>query len=325
MVAKYGLLIGVTYPGTDAYLPGCDNDILEIYKFLKQRGYNDFEVLCDTDVFDTVRFSALKPSASNIVQSFFRLIEWTRENPDGHVFLHYSGHGTQVADSSWVFDETKKIWCGEEEDGKDECIVTQDLQLISDDQLHWLFRQMPSTIKLFSLMDSCHSGSAFDLKYYMKSATESMTVTSVPDLEADIFMLSGCRDDQYGQSYMFGSKWYGVMTYAFLYLMNYMSKYNVNEFALGDIWKYMGMICSNFPQVPQASFSKNKFSKSKLRCSSTEFELYVEPDPEPQSGANVATRTHIARAVVEKNEKVQKVVKFFYPSRCRISNKRWSM
>ena len=290
MVAKYGLLIGVTYPGTDAYLPGCDNDILEIYKFLKQRGYHEFDVLCDTDVFSGI-CDVTAPGVHNIVQSFFKMIAWAKSNPNGHIFLHYSGHGTQIADSNMVFDDTKKIWSKEEEDGKDECIVTQDLQLISDDQLRWIFSQIPSSVKLFSLMDSCHSGSAFDLKYYMKNANESTTITTVPDMQADIFMISGCRDDQYGQSCVFGSKWYGVMTYAFLYLMNYMTQYGVEECSLSDVWKYMGMICSNFPQIPQASCSKNEFNSTKLKCNKSEFEFQRVVTPVPSSATTNNTTT----------------------------------
>tara|TARA_B100000424_G_C22939394_1_gene499865 strand:- start:733 stop:1683 length:951 start_codon:yes stop_codon:yes gene_type:complete len=273
MTKKYALLIGITYPGTNAYLPGCDNDILEIYKFLNARGYTEYDVLCDTDVFNTVGVKVNKPTVSVVVQSFFKLLSWAKANPTGQIFLHYSGHGTQVADSNWIFNEANKAWETEEEDGKDECLVTQDLHLIADDQLKWLFSQLPATITLFSLMDSCHSGSAFDLKYYLKNPNELTTTKHGMDMNAEVIMISGCRDDQYGQSCVFGAKWYGVMTYAFLYLMKYMNNYNISSCSLNDVWKNMGIICSTFPQIPQASCSKNNFHSANLICTSTNFEI----------------------------------------------------
>lgn len=268
---KYALLIGVTYPNSNAYLPGCDNDIFDIYKFLKQRGYTNFDVLCDTNIFDSQQVNVRAPTFSEICNALYRLMLWAKEHPNTDIFLHYSGHGTQVADSNWVFDSHNKTWCTEETDGKDECIVSQDLRLITDDQLKWVFSCLPTTVNLFSIMDSCHSGSSFDLKYYLKNINEPVTETTQSDINANVVMFSGCRDDQYSQSSVFNKKWYGVMSYSFLYLMNHMSKYNVNQLSIGDIWKYIGIISSGFPQLPQVSASKSDFYLGSLVCSNTAF------------------------------------------------------
>jgi len=275
MSEKYALLIGITYPNSNANLPGCDNDIYDIYNFLKTRGYDEFDILCDSNKFDSVEgVDVHKPIATTIVRSLFKLLSWAKKNPTGQVFVHYSGHGTQIADTNWHFDTVRKLWSTEETDGKDECMVTQDLKFITDDQLKWVFSQLPKTITLFSLMDSCHSGSAFDLKYYLKNPSETTTTTSQQEIGAEVIMISGCADEQYSQSYMFNnSKWYGVMSYAFLYLMNYMNAYNIREITLGTLWNNMNIICSNFPQLPQASCSKNDFSSLKLICTKDTFEL----------------------------------------------------
>ena len=273
MANKYALLIGITYPNTSAALPGCDNDIYDIYKFLNQRGFTNFDVLCDTNIFDEFDITVKTPIAGNIIHSFFKLLLWCRSNPNGTVFLHYSGHGAQVADNNWVFDSANKIWKTEEEDGKDECMVTQDLNYISDDKLKWLFSQLPSTITVFSLMDSCHSGTSFDLKYYLKNINQPITETNKEATNANVVMISGCKDEQYGESYKFGDKWYGVMSYSFLYLMNYMNKYNIQEVSLGSLWYNMGIICNNFPQIPQSSSSKNNFSTFKIKCTANTFEV----------------------------------------------------
>ena len=273
MVNKYALLIGITYPNTSVALPGCDNDIYEIYKFLNKRGFMNFDVLCDTNIFDEFDIEVKTPIAGNIIYSFFKLLLWCRSNPHGTVFLHYSGHGAQVADNNWVFDSANKIWKTEEEDGKDECMVTQDLNYISDDKLKWLFSQLPSTITVFSLMDSCHSGTSFDLKYYLKNINEPITETTKEATNANIVMISGCKDEQYGESYKFGDKWYGVMSYSFLYLMTYMNKYNIEEVSLGSLWYNMGIVCNNFPQIPQTSSSRNNFSTCKIKCNANTFEI----------------------------------------------------
>ena len=271
----YGLLIGVTYPNTSSYLPGCDNDILEVYKFLKGSGYNEVDILCDTDIFEQNSVSVVTsiPTYRNIVYSLFKMIYWARNNPSGKIFLHYSGHGTQVSDNNWVFDRELRKWRKEEDDGRDECIVSGDMGLIRDDQLKWLFSFMPSSITLFSLMDSCHSGTAFDLKYYLKSPNNPVTKTRQTDLNAYVLMLSGCKDEQFSQSSKFNGKWYGVMSYAFLQLTKYMKTYNVKELSICDFWRYMGIICNDFPQIPQASCSKNEFNNMKITCTDGIFEL----------------------------------------------------
>ncbi len=275
MVKSYGLLIGVTYPNTQMYLPGCDNDVLEIYKFLKGSGYEEFDVLCDTDIFkeNNQSVSTRLPTFRNIVGSLFNMVRWARRNPSGKVFLHYSGHGTQVSDNNWVFDRNLRRWRKEEDDGRDECMVAGDMGLIRDDQLKWLFSYLPASTNLFSLMDSCHSGSAFDLKYYLKSANETVTKTIQGDLRANVLMLSGCKDEQFSESSVFEGKWYGVMSYAFLNLMDYMKKYDIQELSVADFWRYMGIICNDYPQIPQASCSKNEFNSMKITCKNGVFDV----------------------------------------------------
>jgi metacaspase-1 len=64
--------------------------------------------------------------------------------------FHYSGHGTDVADTN-----------GDEPDGRDECLVPFDYQsagFITDDVLKTLYDRFPVTGNLTLVMDSCHSG-----------------------------------------------------------------------------------------------------------------------------------------------------------------------
>jgi len=76
----------------------------------------------------------------------------------GYLLFSFSSHGTQMADKS-----------GDEPDGMDEAFVPYDIaekgsnwdpaRIISDDELHDLFQQLPSNVLLEVYLDTCHSGS----------------------------------------------------------------------------------------------------------------------------------------------------------------------
>ncbi len=76
----------------------------------------------------------------------------------GTLLFSFSSHGTQMADKS-----------GDEPDGMDEAFVPYDIaqkgnawdpaRIISDDEFHDLFRQLPENVLLEVYLDTCHSGS----------------------------------------------------------------------------------------------------------------------------------------------------------------------
>ena len=53
------------------------------------------------------------------------------------LFIHFSGHGTQVADKD-----------GDDADNKDEAIVPTDLNIITDDDLRAILGALPANVKL---------------------------------------------------------------------------------------------------------------------------------------------------------------------------------
>ena len=55
--------------------------------------------------------------------------------------------------------------------------------------------------------------------------------------------------------------------------MDYMNKYNIEEVSLGSLWYNMGIVCNNFPQIPQSSSSRNNFSTCKIKCNTNTFEV----------------------------------------------------
>jgi hypothetical protein len=83
------------------------------------------------------------------------------------VFVHYSGHGGRVEDTS-----------GDEEDGYDETLIPVDFertgQILDDDVFKILVKPMPKDVNVTVLMDCCHSGTALDLPYEMNATDTEM-------------------------------------------------------------------------------------------------------------------------------------------------------
>jgi len=77
--------------------------------------------------------------------------------PGDHLFIQYSGHGTEVKDTSH-----------DEDDGYDEAICPLDGGVIIDD---WMFFNVVKPLErspgasLFVLVDACHSGTCLDLQH----------------------------------------------------------------------------------------------------------------------------------------------------------------
>ncbi|KAJ3328564.1 hypothetical protein HDU93_001427, partial [Gonapodya sp. JEL0774] len=94
MVNKKALLIGINYRGSEQELKGCINDVSNIYHYLtRSAGYRQDQIVVMTE--DAEKPSFL-PTSHNIIAGF----KWLVQNNDSgdHLFMHYSGHGSQVQD-----------------------------------------------------------------------------------------------------------------------------------------------------------------------------------------------------------------------------------
>lgn len=172
-MTKKAVLIGLNYPGTDAELKGCINDVWTTHRFLTERYEflpEDINVLIDTDPNYT------QPTGANIRQALTNLIQ-SAESGD-ILYVHYSGHGTRVPAETGDEDDT----------GFDECIVPSDMNLITgdcmqlftfvnslslfafeifinkiilcctDDDFREFIDQVPCGVKITIIADACHSG-----------------------------------------------------------------------------------------------------------------------------------------------------------------------
>ncbi len=138
------LLIGVgEYQDSAANLPGIDLDINIARKLAGKLGYRDSQIRV---------LSNQEVTRENIIREFKEMARTVTSNDK--VFIYYSGHGTQVQDTS-----------GDEDDGYDEALTLynlgsgEDFGVLIDDDINILLRSLPS--KNTTLMvDACCSGTA---------------------------------------------------------------------------------------------------------------------------------------------------------------------
>lgn len=226
---KKALLIGINYLNSEYELSGCIADVERIKKCLENKGFNNFEIMTDlTDI---------KPTRINILNSIKNLINSASEGD--LLFIHYSGHGSYTYDNS-----------NDEIDGRDEALVSSDLEYITDDELKNIFKEcLKPNVTVVGLFDCCHSGTIFDIKFtydylnnkYIENQKDS-------DCQGNILVISGCMDNQTSDEAILDNKPQGALTWAFINSLN--SDPNCS-------WKQL--ICNvnhnlktnNFTQIPQ--------------------------------------------------------------------------
>ena len=148
---KRALLVGINYVFTPNQLYGCINDITHVAAYLQTaRGYssNSCSVLSDA--------APRKPTRANILAAFKELLQGARAGDE--LWFHYSGHGSLQRDTS-----------GDEESGTDSCICPVDYNqagFITDDVIRTsLAARVPAGVRLYVVLDMCHSGTGCDLRY----------------------------------------------------------------------------------------------------------------------------------------------------------------
>lgn len=190
---KRALLMGLNYTlDPNARLAGCCNDAREMAKYLQAScGFTpaQVEVVVDDGVRNVASLRKLTHDGMIAALQALCMASW-REQLE-LVMFHYSGHGSQVRDSS-----------GDETDARDEGLVPTDYRskgLILDDVLQRIFLQFNPRTKLVCFFDCCHSGSVLDLPfaYDAKLRRDPGTrLVSLPPNCPRVVCISGCRDDQ---------------------------------------------------------------------------------------------------------------------------------
>lgn len=229
---KFGLLYACNYKETPYELNGCINDANRSHDWLKTvNKYDNLQLWTD----DTQE----KPTRENIISSLMELVSKVKEKD--FIFIHFSGHGTQIKDTS-----------GDERDEKDEVFVSLDLKGIVDDEMATILKAIPKGVNVFILMDCCHSGTIVDLPYSIYQGRGYNIANSNNHFDANIYMLSGCRDDQVSYDAFISNRYQGAMTNAFYTAVRNRRSVHV-RYLLGYV-QYI-LFRQRYPQRPQLSSS----------------------------------------------------------------------
>ena len=151
-MAKRAICVGINkfavYP--QFQLNGCVNDAKDMVALCRQvLGFKASEVTLLTDA---------KATKAAIMAALKTAVKDAKAGKISSLLFSWSSHGTQMTDTS-----------GDEPDGMDEAFVPYDIaekaggwdpaHIISDDEFHDLFQQLPDSVLLEVYLDTCHSGS----------------------------------------------------------------------------------------------------------------------------------------------------------------------
>lgn len=202
---KKALLIGINYPNSEFPLDGCVNDINKMGTILVENfGFQSVVKLHDT--------SSILPTKTNILAQLTLLLS---QSKSGDVlFFHYSGHGSQIKDTN-----------GDDDDGLDEVIIPSDYfsnkNIIIDDEIKAILQaNLKEGVKLFVMMDCCHSGTIFDLKYNYDTNWNQVINNKSNETTGDIVVISGCSDPQISFDTKINQVYQGTTTWTFTKSVN---------------------------------------------------------------------------------------------------------
>jgi len=251
---KKSLHIGINnYPGTANDLRGCVNDAKNWQKLLKDQYCFSTSILTDSNA-----------TYNNVVKAIKDIID-TAE-PNGHIVITFSGHGTNVRDVS-----------GDEEDKRDEALCLYD-RLLLDDQLRELLNKLPQKTLLTFISDSCHSGTVTrsflrtleneespvprylppedDEEVFTVAPSSVSKKFMIPEKDMNEILITGCQSTEYSYDARIGGNFQGAMSANAIKILKsnpnctYLEFYNKLRSALPS---------RNFPQSPQLEgSSKNK-------------------------------------------------------------------
>ena len=228
---RTALLVGINYNNNpDATLNGCYNDVVNVSQYLRTvLGYDPSSVNILTDGNRGSAFPAsVAPTRQNILAGMTALVAGMVAG-DEAVF-HYSGHGSLVRDTN-----------GDEVTGLDSCICPLDYNapasagggVVTDDELRALLvDQVPRGARLYVILDCCHNGTGCDIRYKYEdfslllrppsARTAPLWLTrqkafvqgKYTETAGEVFMISGCRDEQTSADAYIDRAFAGALTYA---------------------------------------------------------------------------------------------------------------
>jgi len=176
---KIAILIGNTYEKNIKYtLHSSDNDIIQIKNLLIEK-FNYIE----NNIF-ILRNSTKK----NILNLFKNIIK--NINSDDQIFFYFTGHGTENG------------------------LVTEDDKILYNFEIRNQFiNHLQKDVKMFGLIDSCHSENEFNLPYYYNNYKWSKYIYKKP--LCDVIMISACMKNQVTYEKFYDNKYQSFITKIF--------------------------------------------------------------------------------------------------------------
>jgi len=230
------LIIGINYLNTTNELYGCINDAHHLQSYFVNKynfSSNNLCLLTDNTI--------VKPTKQNILKKYKDLL--INAKAGEKLFFTYSGHGYFRTDLN-----------NDENDGKDELLITIDNQSISDDELKRIIDEnLPEGVTLFVIFDCCHSGTLMDLKYnYLSGNEDLVTNEKISETKSNVFLISGCFDSQTSADSYIDNKFQGALTWCFLKTIN-----ENNNLTWKDLLITMRTLLKpKYTQIPQLSSGK---------------------------------------------------------------------
>ena len=275
MPGKKALFVGINkfkkYP--QFTLNGCVNDAKDMSTLYKDMlGFKASEMTILTDA---------QATKASIMANLKSMVTDAKAGKLNYVVFSLSSHGTQMNDTS-----------GDEPDGMDEAFVPYDIaeksgswdpaHIISDDDFHDLFIQLPTNVLLEVYLDTCHSGSGlrgaefglhasraryvsppehefgqksarvrgFRLKRRLSAAAKRPvnggSNKAVPG--AQHMLWTGCKANETSADAYFSGRYNGAFTYYFVKVI----RDTKNKFSRKEVIAKMRALMSNkFAQNPQ--------------------------------------------------------------------------
>mmetsp|Transcript_65215 Transcript_65215/g.187531 ORF Transcript_65215/g.187531 Transcript_65215/m.187531 type:complete len:635 (+) Transcript_65215:56-1960(+) len=269
---KKALLVGINYRGSPSELRGCINDIMNQKQVLIEHyGFNEADIYMLHEDLAKDRW----PYKAAIQEGFRWLYEGAKSGD--LLFFQYSGHGSQchnngsMADCICPLDCLDNPWPG---------------SVILDTEIHRdLYDPLPAGCKSVAVFDCCHSGTVANLTVkrgwsvlslenepkprYMPPPKEmqhyaSMSVAGIrravvsgkyPDHQLWVF--SGCQDDQTSADAFEEGQYQGAFTWAFVKAL----KFDVWNEAYFDLLEQikMNLKTGMYTQVPALTTTQTAF------------------------------------------------------------------
>ncbi|KAI9440069.1 caspase domain-containing protein [Lactarius indigo] len=198
---KKAVVIGINYsthPDPRFRLRWAVQDARKMARFLHESfdfEWSNMQILTDDQ-------SGSLPTKANIRAAMHWLVKGAQ--PGDTLFFYFSGHATQVKDTS-----------GDEPDGYDECVCALDYTgdrqfpispttpgiIVDDDINHIMVQPLPQGCRLTAVLDCCHSGTLLDLPFIYDShgrlkPSDNLSTVEQKSSPADVISLSACKDSE---------------------------------------------------------------------------------------------------------------------------------